>query len=126
MATARALVKGSSTGYYSGDPLKLFEDLAVLKPSVFVTVPRILNRVYARVWDGVRAKGGISEYIFNKGVADKTASYVDSGNLTHWFHDRKTFKNVKEIFGGNLRVILSGSAPLDAKVHMFFRVSLGI
>ena len=44
-----SLFKGFSHGYYSGDPLKLLDDIHVLKPSLFVTVPRILNRVYTKI-----------------------------------------------------------------------------
>jgi len=44
---------GYSHGFYSGDPLKLLDDITVLKPTFFVTVPRILNRVYGKIMDGV-------------------------------------------------------------------------
>jgi long-chain acyl-CoA synthetase len=46
-----SIVKGFSHGYFSGNPLKLLEDIAVLKPTVFCSVPRILNRVYGAIHD---------------------------------------------------------------------------
>lgn len=63
---------GSSSGFYSGDPLKLLDDIKVLRPSFFITVPRILNRVYGKIIDGVNAKGGAAKFMFNKAVATKT------------------------------------------------------
>lgn len=48
-----SFLRGFSIGYYSGDPLKLLEDIAVLKPSMFLTVPRILNRVYTKIHESV-------------------------------------------------------------------------
>ena len=44
---------GVSIGFYSGDPLKLLEDVQELKPSAFASVPRLFNRIYSKVMDGV-------------------------------------------------------------------------
>ena len=40
-----ALYAGCAIGYFTGDPLRLLEDIQVLKPALFPTVPRILNRL---------------------------------------------------------------------------------
>ena len=37
---------GGAIGYFTGDPLRLLEDAAILKPNYFPSVPRVLNRVY--------------------------------------------------------------------------------
>lgn len=66
-----SLIYGFSHGYFSGDPLKLLEDITVLRPTFFPTVPRILNRVYGKIIDGVNAKGGFSKWLFTKAVNDK-------------------------------------------------------
>ncbi|CDW80102.1 long-chain-fatty-acid--ligase 5 [Stylonychia lemnae] len=120
-----SLNRGYSHGFYSGDPLKLFEDMQELKPTYIAAVPRILTRVYQKIMDGVNAKGGVAKWLFEKAVSDKIATYQSSGHLTHKFYDKVVFKKVKDIFGGNLRIMLSGSASLDAKVLLFFRVALG-
>jgi long-chain acyl-CoA synthetase len=65
------MTAGFATGFYSGDPLQLLDDMQVLKPTYLVTVPRILNRVYGKVMDGVNAAGGVKKWLFNKAVADK-------------------------------------------------------
>ena len=66
-----SLGAGFAHGYYSGDPLKLLEDLAVLKPTFFATVPRILNRIHGKVMDGVNQAGGFKKWAFEKAVRDK-------------------------------------------------------
>ena len=48
-----SLVSGFAHGYYSGDPLLLFNDLQTLKPTIYGTVPRILNKVYSKIMEGV-------------------------------------------------------------------------
>lgn len=40
------LYKGCSIGFYGGDVLKLKDDLALLKPTLFVSVPRLYNKFY--------------------------------------------------------------------------------
>jgi len=45
------LYAGCAIGYFTGDPLRLLEDIQTLKPALFPTVPRVLNRLAL----GVRA-----------------------------------------------------------------------
>jgi long-chain acyl-CoA synthetase len=40
---------GASVGFFSGEILKIMDDLSVLKPTIFPTVPRLLNKVFDRV-----------------------------------------------------------------------------
>ena len=51
-----SLTFGYSLGFYSGDPLKLLDDIKILKPTMFPTVPRILNRVHSKVYEMVKTK----------------------------------------------------------------------
>lgn len=98
----------------------------MLKPTLFAAVPRILTRVYAKIYEGVRAKGGVSEWLFNKAVETKLHNYENYGILTHNFYDKVVFKKIRDIFGGNLTKMVCGSAALDGKTLKFFRIALGI
>ena len=60
-----SLMKGFSHGYFSGDPLKLFDDMQALKPTFFATVPRILNRVHSKVMEGLNDSSNFKKIIFN-------------------------------------------------------------
>jgi len=51
-----SLITGHSHGYYSGDPLKLIDDIQTLKPTFLATVPRVLNRVHGKIMDGLATK----------------------------------------------------------------------
>ena len=42
-------INGCQVGFYRGDVKLLMEDIGALKPTVFPTVPRLLNRVYDKV-----------------------------------------------------------------------------
>ena len=62
---------GMKVGYFSGTPLLFFDDLEVLKPTMLLVVPRILNRVYVKVMEEVEKKNMFVKWIFNKGVNAK-------------------------------------------------------
>lgn len=45
--------------FFSGDILKLKEDLAIFKPTIFLSVPRIYNKFYDSIKAGIEAKSPI-------------------------------------------------------------------
>jgi long-chain acyl-CoA synthetase len=121
-----SLATGYAHGFYSGDPLKLLDDIATLKPTFFCSVPRILNRVHAKIMDGVNSAGGFKKYLFNKAVADKTYNLMNKGQFTYKVYDAVVFKKVRELFGGNLKFLITASAPISGEVLTFFKIALGI
>mmetsp|Transcript_72025 Transcript_72025/g.99854 ORF Transcript_72025/g.99854 Transcript_72025/m.99854 type:complete len:117 (-) Transcript_72025:1070-1420(-) len=44
-----SFLRGCKVGYYQGNPAKIMDDLAVLQPTVFPSVPRIWNRIYSTI-----------------------------------------------------------------------------
>ncbi|KAI8341217.1 hypothetical protein BC941DRAFT_510427 [Chlamydoabsidia padenii] len=112
--------RGAAIGYYQGDTLKLLDDIAELKPTVFCAVPRLFNRIYDKVLAGVKAKGGVSLYLFNKAYDTKKA-YLDQ-TVHHWIWDRIVFAPIRAKLGGRIRFILSGSAPVSPDVMDFMRI----
>ena len=43
------LQHGARIGFFRGDVKKLTDDIQALKPNIFPTVPRLLNRIYDKV-----------------------------------------------------------------------------
>ncbi|KAI9599165.1 hypothetical protein BDF19DRAFT_470552 [Syncephalis fuscata] len=115
---------GGSIGFYQGDTLKLLDDVNELKPTLFVSVPRLFNRIYDKVWGGVKAKGGIAAYLFNTAYKQKLRN-LKNGTSYHWLWDRLVFGTVRAKLGGRVRCMLSGSAPISADVIDFLRVCFG-
>lgn len=120
---ATALVTGMRTGYYGGDPLKLVaEDLPTLKPTFLPSVPRIYNRIYGKVKDTFAAATGCKATLVNNAVATKMENYKRDGTLTHGCWDAVVFKKVKALVGGNVRIMLTGSAPISSDVLDFLKI----
>ncbi|KAH7470576.1 hypothetical protein PRIC1_001538 [Phytophthora ramorum] len=113
-------LNGASAGFYQGDLRLLMDDIGALHPTVFVTVPRLVSRVYDKITQGVEAAGGIKEMIFDQAIASKLAG-VEVGQKTHVLWDRLVFNKLRMALGGNVRLVFSGSAPMSADVKKFMQ-----
>jgi len=101
--------------------LGIVEDIQVLKPYFFPSVPRLLNRVVA----GVRAKlelPGLKGKLAQKAITDKTANLQD-GQYSHWLWDNLIFPKVRAAMGGNLGLVVSGAAPIAGETLTFIRAA---
>ncbi|KAG0165207.1 hypothetical protein DFQ28_001503 [Apophysomyces sp. BC1034] len=120
LAQGLMVYRGAAIGYYQGDTLKLLDDIAELKPTIFCSVPRLFNRIYDKVFAGVKAKGGISSHLFHMAYNAKKANLQRT--VHHWLWDRVVFGQIRAKLGGRLRFILSGSAPISPDVMDFMRI----
>ncbi|GLE02600.1 hypothetical protein PINS_up011441 [Pythium insidiosum] len=117
-----ALVRvGASAGFYRGDVLQLLDDIAALQPTVFVSVPRLFNRVYDKITQGVAAAGGLKKMLFDQAFATKKAA-LPEGHKTHALWDALVFSKIRMVLGGRVRMMVSGSAPLSAEVKDFLKI----
>ncbi|KAI9207096.1 uncharacterized protein BJ171DRAFT_495648 [Polychytrium aggregatum] len=112
---------GARIGFFQGDTLKLLDDVAELKPTIFASVPRLYNRIYAKVMESVKERGGIAETLFNFAYAAKK-HHLASGYSTHFLWDRLVFGSVRARLGGRVKVMLTGAAPIGADVVDFLRI----
>jgi long-chain acyl-CoA synthetase len=118
-------MEGGSIGFYQGDTLKLMDDIAVLRPTIFPSVPRLFNRIYDRITGTAQAAGGIKSFLFNTAFADKKKLLKENIN-THSIWDSLVFGPIKKRVGlDRVRLIVSGSAPLSAHVMEFLRIVFG-
>ncbi|KAG0013537.1 Long chain acyl-CoA synthetase 7 peroxisomal [Podila clonocystis] len=116
------MISGAArVGYYQGDTLKLLDDVAILQPTIFASVPRLFNRIYDKVLAGVKAKGGIAAFLFNRAYAAKKAN-LRKGVMTHAVWDKLVFGAIRARLGGKVKHIVSGSAPISPDVMDFLRI----
>jgi long-chain acyl-CoA synthetase len=60
------------TGFYSGDPtLMIQKDIPALRPTFFPSVPRMYNRIYAKIQEGIRNQTGCKRWLIDHAVATK-------------------------------------------------------
>lgn len=87
------LARGGRIGYYSGSPLRIVEDLGVLKPNFFPSVPRLLNKIYQTVMEATNAPG-LKGTLLRRAIQAKLERLETTGIDTHPLWDRLVFKNV--------------------------------
>nr|QIQ49563.1 long-chain acyl-CoA synthetase 5 [Chromochloris zofingiensis] len=116
---------GGSVGFYSGNVQELLDDIVALKPQIFVSVPRLWNRIYDRVMATVREANPVSRSLFERAYAYKKAA-IDSGDLSggRWgpFWDRLVFSKIRAKLGGEIKYMTSGASPISAEVMQFLRI----
>jgi long-chain acyl-CoA synthetase len=118
------LASGARIVYFSGDVQKLKDDLAIVKPTIFLSVPRL----YSRFYDVIKAKFNDQQGMIKKGLEyalkTKLNNLRTTGVYTHRVYDRVFFAKTKEALGGRVRVMISGSAPLLPEVQDFLKVCM--
>jgi long-chain acyl-CoA synthetase len=100
-------------------------DLAAVKPVVFTTVPRLLEKVYEAIYNkGLTLKGAKKALFF--WALRLTDNYELDQNLSpinkiKWgIADKLIFSKWREALGGNVRLIITGSAPCPLKIIRVF------
>jgi len=126
------VMAGATVAHARGIP-DLVEDLRVVKPTAIVSVPRIYERMYARVMEGLQNKPAYLKNIFHlavnvgwdymkykQGRAKARASFVLWPTLKRLIADK-----ICEKLGGRLRIAISGGAALAPEISRVF-VGLGV
>ncbi|OVA05479.1 AMP-dependent synthetase/ligase [Macleaya cordata] len=115
---------GVAVGFYQGDNLKLMDDMAALRPTIFCSVPRLYNRIYAGITNAVKSSGALRERLFNAAYNAKKQAIMSGRNPSPMW-DRLVFNKIKEKLGGRVRFLASGASPLSPDVMDFLRVCFG-
>jgi long-chain acyl-CoA synthetase len=120
---------GATLAYWEGDPLKILPNLAELKPTYFPSVPRIFEKIYTAATSGIEKVGGLKKAIFNWsiGVGEKMRAAERDGRKPGFllrkqyaFADEKVLSKIRGLFGGKLRLAVSGAAPISPEILRFF------
>jgi len=106
----------------------VMENMVEVRPTTMVSVPRLFEKIYAKVYDSVnqmpperqkifhRAMAVGKEYVNKKYITNEPLGLL---NLKYQFYDKLVFKKIRDRFGGRLRYFLCGGAPLDKTVNEF-------
>lgn len=115
---------GAAIGFYQGDVLKLMDDMGVLRPTIFPSVPRLYNRIYDGITAAVRTSGGLRERLFNVAYNAKKQA-IEAGKTPSPLWDRLVFNKIQARLGGRVRLLMSGASPLSPDVLDFLRICFG-
>jgi long-chain acyl-CoA synthetase len=108
---------------FSGDVLKLKEDLAIAQPTIFISVPRLYNRFYDLIQRGISEKKGLARKLIGKAIQTKLNNLATRSQYTHSIYDRIVFKKMQQALGGRVRIMITESAPMKKEVQDFLKIA---
>jgi long-chain acyl-CoA synthetase len=123
---------GGRIAYWERDQLKIVPNLVEVKPESFPSVPRIFEKVHDTAVASAESEGGLKAAIFRwafrigKRYRKVEAQGKKPGFLLtkqFKFADKAVFSKIRAIFGGNLRVAISGAAPIDPEILRFYEAA---
>jgi long-chain acyl-CoA synthetase len=107
---------------------KVVENMLEVKPTVMVSVPRLFEKIHARIYENIHQSSPLQRTIFHKAVELGrkyiTLRYINPGpigmlGVKYRFFDWLVFRKIRKRFGGNLKYFISGGAPLDKSINEF-------
>jgi long-chain acyl-CoA synthetase len=108
---------------------KIAENMVELKPSLIVSVPRLFEKIYSRIFESVHQLSLFKRTMFRRALAIGKryvyATYIDKNagpllRVQYAIADRIIFSKLRRRFGGNLKLCCCGGAPLDKNINEFF------
>ncbi len=114
--------------YYAESAETLVEDIQEVKPEAFATVPRLLEKIYDKIYEKGRELKGIKKGIFfsslrsaQKYEGSKSPGLFLKAKLA--FDNKMVFDKWREALGGNIKIIVSGGASLQPRLARVFNAA---
>ena len=113
---------------YCTDPRTVADMLVLVKPTLFVSVPKLYEKVYAVAHEKVAASAAKKKiFTWATRVGGQLQRQHRKGKIPSWvwrsqlpFADALVLKNIREAIGGPKTVMAAGGAPLRREVEEFF------
>ncbi len=104
-------------------PDTVAKNLIEARPTIMVSVPRMLEVVRSRILAQAAKQKGVGKVLFDMWLKRGLARAQGGRGGFGWrLLDRLVGGKLRERFGGRLRAMVSGGAPLAAEVELFFEV----
>ncbi|MEA3046159.1 MAG: long-chain acyl-CoA synthetase [Sphingomonadales bacterium] len=115
--------------YYSEGLEKLASNIEEVRPTIMVVVPRLFEVLRQRILNQVEKQGRLTNYLLGRALAIGAKDYAGSVPLwdkpMDYFLGRTLRPKISARFGGRIKAMVSGGAPLNPEVGIFFH-ALGL
>jgi long-chain acyl-CoA synthetase len=115
---------GATLAYWSRDPKMIIADITQVNPTFFPSVPRMFEKIYTLATSNIEDKEQLQQAVQ---VGVKVRMMREAGEevpaeLQAGFDqaEEKLFKNVRGLFGTNIRECVTGAAPIAPEILEFF------
>ncbi len=115
--------------YYINDVKMLSQAAKEIHPTIIIVVPRLLEKLYSKLLSNIQNQGFMKKtlgtWAFELAKHDEGTEDFFTKHLLHSFADMLIYSKFRDILGGSIRIMISGSAPLNRTLQTFFN-SVGI
>ncbi|GAB4149759.1 MAG: AMP-dependent synthetase/ligase [Sphingomonadales bacterium] len=117
--------------YYAEGLDKLARNIEESRPTVMVVVPRLFEVMRQRIVTQIDRKGGLSAKLFYRAIELGTQQRLQPASMNWWQRSQNRLldvlvrRKIKKRFGGRLKAMVAGGAPLNEDVGNFF-LALGL
>ncbi len=119
--------------FYSRSIQQLADDIQIVRPTIFVSVPRIYEMIYAKVLSSLQQQSAVKQKIFSLALKVGWRRFEYSKGLVGWhwsilswsLFNQLVAKKIMQKLGGRLRYAIAGGAALSKTIAKFF-ISLGV
>jgi long-chain acyl-CoA synthetase len=129
VAQLATLEVGGTLAFWGGDPGRIVEELAEVRPTHFPSVPRIYEKMHSAVLNGVAGQNRVKRALFHwavgEGARARAAGHTGTpvGALAaarQRLADKLVLSKVRGLFGDRLVMAICGAAPVAPEVLEFF------
>jgi long-chain acyl-CoA synthetase len=120
---------GAVLAYWHSDPKRIVSDVGEIAPTHLPSVPRVFEKIYTAATSRIEAEGGPKEKLFwwAVGVGRKVRERERKGgknglvlDAQYKLADKLVLHKVRDLFGGRIKLALTGAAPIDVDILSFF------
>lgn len=122
------LFRGATIAYAESIE-KVPDNIAEVRPTAMVSVPRLFEKMYSRIFENIHGMPAFKKALVHKALDVSKQSVYKKYilkekdvwlRIKHKFFDRLIFSKIRARFGGRVRFFVSGGAPLDKSINEFF------
>jgi long-chain acyl-CoA synthetase len=124
--------RGAALAFWHRDPRKIVADVGEIAPTQLPSVPRVFEKIYTAATGKVEAAGGVKAKLFwwAVGVGRKVRERERKGghnglvlDAQYALADKLVLHKVRELFGGRIKLAMTGAAPIDVDILSFFHAT---
>jgi len=110
--------------YYAEGLEKLAANIEEVRPTMMIVVPRLFEVLRARIIKAIEKQGGLAPHLLKRALSLGAKDLAGSKRFWDWpvaaFIDRTLKPKVQARFGGRIKALVSGGAPLNPEIGVFF------
>jgi long-chain acyl-CoA synthetase len=115
---------GAALAYWSRDPKMIIADITQVNPSFFPSVPRMFEKIYTLATSQIEDQAGLRKAVevgvMVRMMREAGEEVPEALQAAFDQAEEKLFKNVRGLFGTNMRECVTGAAPIAPEILEFF------